>query len=188
MTYKIQTLIMKCQANDPVAFRKLMEQHQTYAFSVAFRFLCNEEDARDVVQETFIRIWKHIHNYNPGQKFTTWMYTITSRLCFDRLRQRKRIRRLVKEQAYCPQYNDVDIERHYQNREMAALINRFAQRLTPRQRMVFILRDLQDLSIQEVSDILNMPAHSVKSNLYYARKNIRTKIEKWENQHVVQKI
>jgi len=183
MSEQNDNLIIQCREGDTGAFRKLMEKYQTYVFSVAFRFLCNEEDARDIVQETFIRIWKHIGRYNFQQKFTTWLYTITTRLCFDKLRNRKRQRNLKKIHETEHPESGPDIEKTFQNREIAILITRFAEELTPKQRMVFILRDLQDLTIQEVSGILNMPVHSVKSNLYYARKNIRTRIEKWEKCH-----
>lgn len=183
MSEQNDTLIIQCREGDSNAFRKLMEQYQTYVFSVAFRFLCNEEDARDIVQETFLRIWKHISKYNFQQKFTTWLYTITSRLCFDKIRHKKRQRNLKRIHKAEQMEIGPDVEKALQNREIADRITDFAEKLTPKQRMVFILRDLQDLTIQEVSGILDMPVHSVKSNLYYARKNIREKIEKWENCH-----
>lgn len=70
--------------NNTGAFRKLVEAHQEMVNGYAVRLLCDWEEARDITQEIFIRIWKHLQPYDPDKKFTTWMFAITSNLCLDK--------------------------------------------------------------------------------------------------------
>jgi len=86
----ITDLILKCRQNDQHAFRKLVEMHQAMIFSFIFKMLCNEEEAKDAVQETFIKVWKHIDKYNTELKFSTWLFAIASNLCCDKIKFRKR--------------------------------------------------------------------------------------------------
>jgi RNA polymerase sigma-70 factor (ECF subfamily) len=147
--------------------------------------LCDEEEAKDVVQESFIRVWKHISNFSLKSKFTTWLYKIVVNLCYDKMKSQKRkkavlIRNFDKEMLDLAPYPE-NIEEELINKELAGLIRNIADELSTKQRIVFILRDLQDLKISEVSQILNMPESSVKTNLYHARLNIRKKLEQIEN-------
>jgi RNA polymerase sigma-70 factor (ECF subfamily) len=175
-------ILFRAKEGDTSAFRGLVEHYQQYVFSLAFRLLCHEEDAKDVVQECFIRIWKHLPKYDLEKKFTTWMYKIVTHLCYDRIKARRRSRISVDsnglENLSLP--DEKDMEKEMTNRELVRIIESLADTLTPKQRMVFILRDLQDLNMKEVSHILDMPIHSVKSNLYYARHHIRVKMEQFE--------
>lgn len=162
------------------AFQKLVETYQGYAYSLAVRFLGNEEDALDVTQEAFIRIWKHLPNFDSRCKFTTWMYRIVTNLCIDRVKTGNR-----REQEMPPGFQEqlmaaVDIEDENIKKQLAGIITGFAADLTPRQQAVFVLRDLQDLSVVEVAEVLDISKSSVKSNLCYARQNIRKRLEHLE--------
>lgn len=176
---------MSCQSGDSTAFRTLVENHQDYAYSLAIRFLGNEEDARDTVQETFIRVWKHLPSFDFRCKFTTWMYRIVINLCLDRTKSQKRREMLLQPEAL-ENFREqctagIDLEDENVKKELAALITAFAAELAPRQRAVFILRDLQDESVKGVSQILGISKGAVKSNLSHARKAIRLKLEQLEN-------
>ncbi|MFC2145837.1 RNA polymerase sigma factor [Acidobacteriota bacterium] len=85
----IRDILLASQNGDTRAFEKLVETYQGYAFSLARRFLGNEEDAQDVVQEAFIRVWKHLPAFDYRCKFTTWMYRIVTNLCLDRVKSLK---------------------------------------------------------------------------------------------------
>lgn len=170
----------RCRRGDLSAFRSLVEEFQGYAFTLAFRVLCNEEEAKDVVQESFIRVWSNISRYDPAVKFTTWMYSIVIHLCYDSLRSKKR--------RGAAGLGDLDPsllsslsagdnpERLYSNKELAAVIAALTEKLPPKQKIVFVLRDLQELSVHEVSDILHISQGSVKANLVYARKFLREQL------------
>ena len=157
-----------------------MEEYQGYAFSVAFRILCDEDEARDVVQEAFIRIWSSLPRYNRELKFTTWMYSIVAHLCFDKLRTRKK-RRTTALEAVDPSLlanvaAEHNPERLYSNKELASTIEMLTEKLPPKQKIIFVLRDLQGLSVREVSDILRLSESSVKTNLVYARRFLREQL------------
>lgn len=172
-------LIREAQRGDLNAFETVLKNYQYYAYTVAFRVLTNDDDAKDVVQECFIRIWKNLGGYNAKVKFTTWMYKIVINLCYDKLRRRKteyERNEVLDEQFIGSDYNP---EQLLSNKEQAEIIKHISDGLPEKQRMVFALRDLEELTTDEVSQIMEMSVESVKANLSIARKNIRTKLIKW---------
>ncbi|MBI5729788.1 MAG: RNA polymerase sigma factor [Ignavibacteriales bacterium] len=182
---QLNELILKANKGDTKAFEVIVRNYHKFGYAVAFKILYNEEDAKDVVQECFIRIWKHLNEYDKKIKFTTWMYKIVVNLCFDKLRSQKRKRNIFKnfdEESVINAPGGIDLEKELTNKELAAIIKHFASGLSEKQKTVFILRDMEDLSIEEVSEIMNISSGSVKTNLFYARQSIRKKIIKWENQ------
>ncbi len=173
-------LLARCKENDAAAFSELVNKYRKYAYVLAFRILVNEDDSKDAVQETFIRIWKHIGKYNFQVKFTTWLYKIVVNICYDKLRDKKR------KQQYELQEWELDslIDKNYLDKslesdEFLKILKTISNELPDKQRIVFVLRDLEEMNIEQVSEILNMPVHSVKTNLVYARKKIRVKLEKY---------
>jgi RNA polymerase sigma-70 factor, ECF subfamily len=158
-----------------------MEEYQGYAFAVAFRILCDEEDARDVVQESFIRVWKNFGGYDEHVKFTTWLYRIVTNLCFDKLRANKRRPEVALEGGDLSTLISTAIEDDpgtvYDNKELSSIIAALTEALPPKQKIIFVLRDLQELNVREVCDILGLSESSVKTNLVYARRCIRRQLE-----------
>jgi len=171
------TLIAQCRDGDMQAFRTLVRENQSYAFGLALRMLHNEQDAEDVVQEAFIRVWKHLSDFNPQNRFTTWLYSIVSNLCLDRLRSEKRWRKFVTRQDSSHESEQLpgiqrpeDIQ---SNRELVGIIRQLTERLPPKQRLVFTLRDFEECSVAETSEITGLSVGAVKTNLYHARRQIR---------------
>ncbi len=170
-------LIEQCKAGNTVAFKKLVILTQEFAFIIALKTLENEENAKDAVQETYIKVWKNIKKYNSSSLFTTWMYKILVNTCLDKLKSNKNRIKLADERTN-EYYSE---EKLIDNKDLVQHIKQLSQRLPYKQRIVFILKDLQDLSIEEVGEILNMKKGVVKSNLYYARKFLRDKLLILEN-------
>ena len=179
----LKEVLERCTGGDRNAFGIIVEQYQAYAFALAVRLLSNEEEAKDIVQESFIRVWNNLHRFDPAVKFTTWLYTIVTNLCYDSIRSRKRKRmtsydaidRSILDNIACVE----DPQRMLTNRELGNLIRMLTEELPPKQKIVFVLRDMQGLNILEVSDILQMSESSVKTNLVYARKFLRAKLERY---------
>jgi RNA polymerase sigma-70 factor (ECF subfamily) len=172
-------ILQRSRNGDTEAFRRIVENHQQYAYAIAYRFLGNEADAEDVVQESFINVWMHLDKYDPRKKFTTWLYRIVANRCLDFIKSRNRRRETF---STDPERLDSgqpaeDPEKINDDRERLGMVNALVCELPEKQRMVFILRDLQDLNMDETSEILKMSQASVKSNLCHARKFIREKIE-----------
>jgi len=177
----LNEIIDRCNHGDLSAYRAVVEEYQKYAYAIAFRTICDEEDAKDIVQESFIRVWNNLNRYDPKVKFTTWLYTIVTNLCYDKLRSRKRKQAVLVNKVNISMIASTEIndnpEKQLTNRELASLIETLTDELPPKQKMIFVLRDVQGLNIQEVCEILHLSKSSVKTNLVYARKYLRQKLE-----------
>ena len=188
MQIKTGNNLIKAMQGDKNAFGKLVAQHQQYAFNLAFRMVCNEEDARDIVQDSFVKIWKNIKAFDPQLKFTTWMYKIITHSAIDYLRSAKRAsERESKDFQKMNRIADhVNPETQLLNKELGQWIEMISGNLPEKQRLVFVLKDLQGLSNAEIVNIIEMPETSVKSNLYHARRTIREQLSKiYEERKVV---
>jgi RNA polymerase sigma-70 factor (ECF subfamily) len=173
-----QEIIRMAIAGNADAFREIVSQNQSILYAVAYRFLGKAEDAEDVVQESFIRVWKNLSKYRAEIKISTWLYKIVVNLCLDMLKSshRKQQKNSVEvSEEWNITSHSVDHEIHA--REFHALIQEAAAELTPKQKAVFVLRDLEGLKVEEVCDILSMSASNVKSNLYYARQQMSEKLK-----------
>ncbi len=176
----VHDLIEKCVERDGSAFEQLVLRHQSYAYALAFRFLSDEDDANDIVQEAFIRVWKHIDHFDTRKKFTTWLYSIVTHLALDRLRSLRRKQRVFVSSGEDTQIEEIsdgqDSFEVHSNQELAGMVRMLTKELPLKQRLVFTLRDLQDLPVEEVAEIANMSVGSVKTSLHYARRTIRERL------------
>ncbi len=178
MTQIDNSIITRSQAGDKDAFRSLVETCQVMVFSVALKMLADEEEAKDVVQETFLRVWLNISKYDARRSFTTWLYAIVSRLCLDHLKSRTHVIAMPEDESVLRRYASADGQRELENREWVAIVRLLAEGLSPKQRLVFTLSQLEGLSSQEVEDATGMTSKQVKNNLYVARQTIRERLKK----------
>jgi len=174
-------VIERAMAGDTLAFRELVEKHQAFAFSLSFRFVGNTSEAEDITQEAFIRLWKNLSKYRFEIKLTTWLYKIVSNLCLDYLKSRHGRQRSQwssvddHEKVPAPFSTDASLLEE----EFKANVLRMTETLTPKQKAVFVLRDLEELPMKEVCEILSMSTNNVKSNLYHARLRMGELISKY---------
>ena len=177
-----EKLVNMANDGNTLAFRMLVERHSKYVIGIASRFLLKEEDTRDVVQDTFIRVWKHLGNYDGRGLFTTWIYAIVFNLCLDRIRIKKRkpeISLTEDQMGRIDSETDTGDPAHQiDSGSLTRAIRNFSGELSRVQRQVFVLRDLQDLPVEEVCKITGYGTDKVKSNLYHARKYMREKLIK----------
>jgi len=176
----VKRLIEQSIQGDQISFRRLVEIHQSFAYSVAFRLTCNEFETEEVVQEAFIRVWKNLPGFKKEMRFSTWLYKIVVNLCYDSLkaaRARNRFKIHLSENTEvtnkCSNYN---AELQLSNREQADLIRLLTEKLSPRQKVVFFLSELEELDTPEIMAITGFSAGKIKSNLYCARQVIREKL------------
>lgn len=177
-------LIEKCKVGNTSAFRELVKTTQSFAYNFALKTINNQDDAKDVVQETYIKVWKNINKYNSNSLFTTWLYKILVNTCLDKLKSKKSREKL----EIWPDEEFKNEEKNISNKDLVRHIKKLSRQLPYKQRIIFILKDLQDLSIDEVGQIMNMKKALVKSNLYYARKNLRDKILKLEEREITNEV
>jgi RNA polymerase sigma-70 factor (ECF subfamily) len=175
-------LIEECRGGNFNNFRKLIELTSPFAYSVAFRILGNEDQAKDVVQETMITIWQKLKKIKSAEVYKTWIYRIVVNKCYDHMRKRKRNPEFVTdEQTWELISNRISVEPSVtlENSEISKIIGILTEKLSPRQKAVFVLSDLEGMSNDEISEITGTSKSAVKANLYHARKSISEKVEKY---------
>jgi len=172
------TLIIKAQKGDFRAFRMLVEANQGFAYAVAKKILYSEEDALDATQESFIKMWKNLKQFKHSFKLKTWLYRIVTNTCIDMLRATHNTADpLVKADSIVMedlQYS----EKRSDDMEMVEIVHSLLQKLPPIQKVVFVLRDIEGMSVTETAEILDYSPEIIKSNLYHARVKMREWLEK----------
>lgn len=177
-------LMMAVKHGDEEAFQTLVERHQYRIVGTVAKMLGRETDAEDIAQQVFVRVWQSAARYEPGAKFTTWLLTITRNLVFNEMRRRRRSK-LVEMQS------DEDEERFAQHAdptarspasfaqdaELQSAISDAIGALPEAQRMAVVLRRYEELSYEEIAEILNTSVPSVKSLLFRARTELRERLK-----------
>ena len=170
-------IISRCQQGDREAFRWVVQTHQRMIFSLALKMLCDEEEAKDMVQETFIRVWQSIRSFDSQKTFSTWVYTIASRLCIDRLKRARKVVALPEDELVLRRFaSDGDEQLSLENKEWVSIVKTLAESLSDKQRLVFTLCQLEGLPSAEVEQITGLDVRQVKSNLYVGRQTIRKRL------------
>lgn len=172
--------IAKAKEGNQQAFRNLVESYQGFVYSIAFRFTDHEAEAEDLVQECFIRLWKNLHRYNSEHKLKSWLGKMITNLSLDFLKSARKKNEKNKV-GLDDRLAGVDPipENELDASELHAVVLKLAERLAPKQRAAFILRDLEMLDVEEVCDMLGLSARNLKSNLYYARLSIKESLMKY---------
>lgn len=164
---------------DPPAFTELVVRYQTRLLNFVYRTIGDRERAEDLVQEVFIRVHRHLHRFDQSKKFSTWVYTIASNLAKNELRNRSR-NPLVLFQAIKTQWESdrrpVQFEDSssrpddlYRKRHLRELVEWSVAQLPEHHRVVFVLRELEGKSYEEIADITRCNLGTVKSRLNRAR-------------------
>ena len=105
-------IIARCQQGDTAAFRYVVEQYQTMLLTLGLKMLGDEEEAKDIVQDTFLRAWEHIGQYDSRYALSTWLYTMAARLCMSRLKRMRRIAPMPEDEQVLRRYmNEMDGQR-----------------------------------------------------------------------------
>jgi RNA polymerase sigma-70 factor (ECF subfamily) len=170
-----ETLIAQFQKGNVQAFDVLVRRYKDQLLNYVFRFVGNRVDAEDIVQETFLRVYKNKHYYKEIAKFSTWVYTIAGNLAKTELRRRKR-RKIFSVSNFVNDERDFDIPDTAHNPEKEVdssmkddVIQRTIEKLPPKFKEVILLRDVQGFAYEEISQILNIPLGTVKSRVNRGR-------------------
>ena len=155
-----------------------MERYQRRVVSVAFAVVHNQEDALELAQETFIRAYENIGGFESRSSFSTWLYRIAANLAIDFRRREGRHTVLRGEDAE-NEFSRIPSERgdsfnETSRRELSVRLRDALKELTPEHRAVILLREVEGLSYDEISEVLNCPRGTVMSRLHYARNRLRS--------------
>lgn len=176
-------LVRRCKENDREAFRELVKRYQRKAVGIALGMLHDPDDAQEVAQEAFTKVFTSIKSFKEEASFYTWLYRIVVNLTIDRQRQKNRQPQPDKgsEQGenevdpieLLPADTRTDPFERTSDKELAERIQTALQELTPAHKAVILLRIVEGLSYEEISQILQCSRGTVMSRLHYARKRLQ---------------
>ena len=170
------------------ALNSLMDRHSSSVFGFLYRMLGNEEDANDLAQETFVRVYQACQSFDTAQKFTTWLFTIAANLARNQIRWRSRhpnvsldaetdsdtlgLSDILPSDATTPQQAAEEAERN-------ETVRRAVQLLPEEMREAIVLCEWEDMTVAEAAAVLNTTPKAVESRLYRARKLLSEKLKRW---------
>lgn len=178
-----EDLIERFQKGDLYAFDLIVKRYKDQLLNFVYRFVGSQEEAEDIVQETFLRVYRKRKAYKRIAKFSTWIYTIAGNLSRTELRRRKR-RKLFSVTDMGYEDRDYEIADEEYNPEnyvegviQEEIIHKEINNLSPKFREVIILRDVQELSYEEISKIIRVPIGTVKSRVNRGRLRLQGRLK-----------
>lgn len=176
-------LISRCKNYDKPSFMELFKNYQRYLYTICYTYTQNEQDALDIVQEIYIKVFKNISGFDESMPFRPWIRRITVNTCIN-------FKRNIKSNVISLNYeyakglpledtivSDYDLEEEVEKRELKKIIRAGLKILPDNYRMVIALRYFDDLSYLEISELLNRPLGSIKTDLYRAKAILKKKLE-----------
>jgi len=190
--------IERCKNGDQQAFGLLIEMHQDKVYNLAFRILQNAEEADDAAQEAFFKVWQALPNFRGDAKFSTWLYRIVHNHCLNRLRANKSNPRTVSvETSYDDEGEERDIltniagdegdnpSLQFEGQEQREVIWNQIDALPAKYRAIIAMYYSDELSYEEIAEVLDIPVGTVKTHLYRAKAQLKTRLTELGNQGII---
>lgn len=178
-------LIERAKKGDESAFRVLLRKYERSVFTICLRMVRNREEAEDLAQESFVKVFSMLERYNPTFAFSSWLFKITSNLCIDSLRKR-RIKGVPMDEPvqsdageYVRQYesDEDDPETAAIKKERAGYLMQAIDNLPPHYKLMVLLRHQEGLSYEEIAATVGVPLGTVKARIHRARQMLRKLLE-----------
>ena len=180
------TLVSASQVGDQDAFAVLVQRHQRFVFNLVFRMLEQYEEANEVTQETFLAVWQGLPGFRGNARFSTWLYRIAYNCALKQLEQRKRDQALQLaiqvEQADQRINNDERIAAEIEAHDRQTIVREHLSKLPAKYRIVLVLRHLQEMTYEEMAEILTLPIGTIKTHLFRARNLLKERLEALEHE------
>lgn len=172
-------LVAAVRSGEADAFETLVRRKTAKVYGICQRVLGNAEDAKDVAQLAFVRIWEHLEKYDPAFAFDTWMYRIVTNVAIDWLRTRQSRDAAVNSNLRLVR-TSLDPEQgvSLQRKEVEKVFEDVSSVLSPKQKTIFVMREMEDLSSAEISRILGCRESTVRNHLFNARKLMQDELRK----------
>ena len=169
-----KALIRRCKKGDRKAFEALIVKYEKPVFNAAYRMLNSPEDARDVTQTVFLKVFENLDHYDPKYRFFSWIYRIAMNESIDCLKKQTRVNALEKEPASDIASPEEAVDSEQQNVHLQMALMKIKQEY----RTVIVLKHILGCSYIEISEILEIPEKKVKSRLYTARQLLKEALSK----------
>ena len=161
-------LVERFVGGDDAAFEELMTLHEDRVFGICMRIMGNRDAAFDALQETFLTLYRKADRFKAEARFTTWLYRVTVNTCYDQLRKKKRHTTSSVPDGFDPA--DPHAGDEFLSVEMRPAVGEALAALPAEFRDAIVLFDLQDMALEDVAEILEVPVGTVKSRLYRGRR------------------
>ena len=184
-------LVRRAQAGDRSAFKALFERYHRRVYAVALGVLKVPQDAHDVVQEAFVKVYKHLPDFQGASSFYTWLYRITMNLAIDQLRRKKTQRQVDYDDAVgrdsqaddpghvAPTIDGGDPGHTHSRKELAAKIQAALGTLPEYHQQVILLREVEGLSYEEIAKVMKVPKGTIMSRLFHARRKMQSALAEY---------
>ena len=179
-----EELVARSMGGDPESFNQLIKRWEKPIYALAYRTIGREDDARDVVQETFLRAFRGLSGFKGQAKFSSWLYRITLNLCRDWMRRQRRAPVVVTPDGVdlvelAGESEDVETaDAAVERKDLSRAIARAMTALPEEQRAAIVLKEYHGLTFQEIADLLGCPLSTVKTRLYQGLTVLRKELER----------
>jgi RNA polymerase sigma-70 factor (ECF subfamily) len=179
-----EELVARCIAGDRKYERKLFKKYRNPIYSLIFSILGQDSNIDDINQQVFIKIFRSLKNFKGLSSLKTWVYRITTKVCIDQLRKKYRKRQLhiISNTDYIDNHSDpsgTNPSKEQEQIELKKQIDDGLNKLSIDKRLVVTMFEMEGLSLQEISEILNKPVGTVKSRLFHGRKELAGHLRKY---------
>jgi RNA polymerase sigma-70 factor (ECF subfamily) len=176
----IETLIQRCLSGDQSAWERIVQLHRRKVFNVAYKFVGRHEEAEDLTQDIFLKLFKSLDTFDRRANFQTWLISVSRNLCIDHYRsvrkEREAIDRGVDTDTLAPASPGAGPIEALEQRDRVLLLRQALAALAPTLRTAVVMRDLQEYSYQEIADKLHLPEGTVKSRINRGRTELARQI------------
>ena len=174
-------LVAASKIGDQDAFAILVQRHQRRVFNLVFRTLQNYEEANEVTQDAFFSAWQGLPSFRGDARFSTWLHRIAYNCALKQLEQRKRDNAIQAAIQAEPIDNDEIIDAEIEAHDRQAIVREHLLTLPAKYRVVLTLRHLQEMTYEEMAEILTMPIGTIKTHLFRARNLLKQRLEAFEH-------
>ena len=178
-------LVERCLAGDQLAWDQIVRMHWRKVFNLAYKFVGRHDEAEDLTQDIFLKIFKALHTFDRRANFQTWLISISRNLCIDHYRSVRKERETMARDVDASQLTPVSRERgphgQLEQTDLRELVRLALAELPPALRQAVVLRDLQEFSYQEIADKLDLPEGTVKSRINRGRLELARQIRRLQS-------
>ena len=179
-------IIERCLNGDQSAWESIVRMYRRKVFNVAYKFVGRHDQAEDLTQDVFLKLYKSLDTFDRRANFQTWLISVSRNLCIDHYRavrkERETINRDVDPADFAPVSTDPRADTQLEQRDRVRLLRQALDKLAPTLRTAVMLRDIQELTYQEIADKLHLPEGTVKSRINRGRTELARQIQKLRDQ------
>jgi len=182
----VDTLIARCLDGDQTAWEDIVRLHRRKVFNIAYKFVGRHDQAEDLTQEVFLKLYKSLDTFDRRANFQTWLISVSRNLCIDHYRSVRKEREVVNREIdpaeLTPPSNERSAQSVLEQRDRVRLLRRALDKLPPALRTAVLLRDIQELSYQEIAERLALPEGTVKSRINRGRTELARQFRRLREQ------